>query len=107
MKKAKALVFPSIWYEGAPLTILEAQMIGLPVLVSDCCAGIEFIADKELIFKNKSVEDLKKKIINIEKKGKDENISKKIYQKTKETYNESYIEKILEFYDLVGAKDES
>lgn len=105
MKNAKALIFPSIWYEGAPLTILEAQMIGLPVIVSDCCAGIEFVADKKLIFKNKDVEDLKEKIIILEKEIKE--ISKKIIKETNEKYNEAYIYKLLEFYENIGAKDES
>ena len=43
MMKAKFLVFPSLWYEGAPLTIFEALSIGLPCIVSNVCAGKEFI----------------------------------------------------------------
>lgn len=35
LKQAKALVFPSIWYEGMPLTILEAFSTGTPVVVSE------------------------------------------------------------------------
>lgn len=34
MQEAIALVFPSIWYEGFPLTILEAYSQSLPVIVS-------------------------------------------------------------------------
>lgn len=45
MRNAKALVFPSRWYEGAPLTILEAASMGLPTLVSKNCAGKEFVID--------------------------------------------------------------
>lgn len=105
MKKARALIFPSIWYEGAPLTILEAQMIGLPVLVSDCCAGIEFVYDKKLIFMNKNIEDLIKKILNLEKNIV--YISNEVYKKSNKQYNKLYIEKIIEFYDFIGANDES
>lgn len=39
MRSARALVFPSLWYEGQPLTVLEAKGLGTPVIVSDGCAG--------------------------------------------------------------------
>jgi len=34
MQKSSALVFPSIWYEGMPLTIIEAFANGLPVIAT-------------------------------------------------------------------------
>lgn len=45
MRSARALVFPSLWYEGQPLTVLEAKAMGTPVVVSDVCAGREEIED--------------------------------------------------------------
>lgn len=43
MRQARALVFPSLWYEGQPLTVLEAKALGTPVIVADGCAGREEI----------------------------------------------------------------
>ena len=41
MRAARALVFPSLWFEGQPLTVMEAKGLGVPVIVSDACAGRE------------------------------------------------------------------
>ena len=45
LREAGALVFPSIWYEGQPLTVLEAKVLGTPVIVSDGCAGRDCVTD--------------------------------------------------------------
>lgn len=108
IKNAKCLIFPSLWYEGAPLTPLESMSYGIPCLVSSCCAGREYC--KENTFDN--YEDLKIKIKNLEnncsnlnyieilKKFKVENYKKKLlifYNKMlnydKKTNNENSIEK--------------
>jgi glycosyltransferase involved in cell wall biosynthesis len=47
MRSARALVFPSVWYEGQPLTIYEALALGTPAIVSDACAGREAVSDGE------------------------------------------------------------
>jgi len=54
LRNARALVFPSLWYEGQPLTVLEAKAMGTPVIVSNGCAGREEVADEEtgLWFRN-------------------------------------------------------
>lgn len=80
MKNAKCLIFPSLWYEGAPLTILEAMSIGLPSIISNTNSGIEIIEDSKngMIFKSNDVEDLCKKINQYEKLNL-EKISKNAY----------------------------
>lgn len=62
MKGAKALIFPSICYEAAPLTPLEIMRYGIPSLVSDVSAATEYVLDDNRIFKL-DVQDLKKKIL--------------------------------------------
>jgi glycosyltransferase involved in cell wall biosynthesis len=47
MRQARALVFPSVWYEGQPLTVYEALAVGTPVVVSDACAGREAVTEGE------------------------------------------------------------
>lgn len=43
MKQCRALIFPSVWYEGLPLTIVEAFATGTPVLASSLGAMQEMI----------------------------------------------------------------
>lgn len=50
MRRARALVFPSVWYEGQPLTVYEALACGTPVVVSDACAGREAVMDGQTGF---------------------------------------------------------
>jgi glycosyltransferase involved in cell wall biosynthesis len=46
MKNCRALLFPSIWYEGLPLTIVEAFATGTPVIGSAIGAVSEMINDR-------------------------------------------------------------
>jgi glycosyltransferase involved in cell wall biosynthesis len=43
MQQTKALIFPSIWYEGLPLTIIEAFSTGTPVIAAGLGAMSEMI----------------------------------------------------------------
>ena len=43
MRKARALLVPSLWYEGFPMTIVEAFSAGLPVIASRLGALAEII----------------------------------------------------------------
>lgn len=58
--RARALVFPSKWYEGQPLTVLEALSHGIPTVVSDVCAARDEIVDGEtgLLFQSGSLDSL-------------------------------------------------
>jgi glycosyltransferase involved in cell wall biosynthesis len=45
MRECRALIFPSIWYEGLPFTILEAFATGTPVFASAIGSLPELIRD--------------------------------------------------------------
>jgi len=64
MKNAKFLVFPSEWYEGFPMTILEAFATGTPVIASNLGAMAEIVEDGRtgLLFKPGDPQDLAAKV---------------------------------------------
>lgn len=64
MRGARALVFPSVCYEGQPLTIIEAFASGLPVIGSALGGVRELIDDGRtgLLFRAGDAEDLAAKV---------------------------------------------
>lgn len=60
LRAARALVFPSLWYEGQPLTVLESLALGTPVIAGDGSAGRESVIDgvTGLWFRQGDVDDL-------------------------------------------------
>lgn len=60
LKRTKALVFPSKWYECAPLTTMEALSNGIPCIVPDKCAASEQILDgiNGFIFESGNIDSL-------------------------------------------------
>lgn len=60
LRQARALVFPSLWYEAQPLAIREAAAMGIPAIVSDRCAGRDDVVDgvTGLWFRGGDVADL-------------------------------------------------
>jgi glycosyltransferase involved in cell wall biosynthesis len=64
MKDAAVLIFPSIWYEGFPVTIVEAYSVGLPVIASNLGGMSSIIEHKRtgLHFRPGDPEDLAAKV---------------------------------------------
>lgn len=96
MKKAKALIMPSRWYEGAPLTPLEALQYGIPSFVSDNCAASDIINEKNKTGKtfNLNIEELKKCI----KEFEIQEINIEILKKFTQNY---YVAQLNNLYDIL------
>jgi glycosyltransferase involved in cell wall biosynthesis len=64
MAAAPALVFPSRWYEGQPMTILEAYAAGLPVIAASIGSLPELVRDGEtgLLFRAGDIGDLRRAV---------------------------------------------
>ena len=43
MRRARCLVFPSLWYETFGLVVGDALRVGLPVLVSSSCVAADMV----------------------------------------------------------------
>jgi glycosyltransferase involved in cell wall biosynthesis len=55
--QARALIFPSLWYEAEPLVIFEAAALGIPAVVADSCAARNLVIDGETGFHFRSGDD--------------------------------------------------
>ncbi|HRK24480.1 MAG TPA: glycosyltransferase family 4 protein [Beijerinckiaceae bacterium] len=64
LRAARCLVFPSLWHEGQPLTVLESLALGTPVIAGDGSAGRESVVDgvTGLWFRQADVADLAEKL---------------------------------------------
>lgn len=64
MQHARALVFPSLWYEAFPMTIVEAFGSGLPVIASNLGSMAEIVDDHRtgLLFEPGNAADLAAKV---------------------------------------------
>jgi glycosyltransferase involved in cell wall biosynthesis len=89
MQQAIALIFPSIWYEGFPLTIVEALSCGLPPLVSRLGSMTEIIQNNEngLHFEPGDSADL---AVKIERITQDSEVRKTLAVAARQTYEQYY-----------------
>ncbi len=85
LKKAKALVFPSVWYEGLPITILEAFSTGTPVIISDLGNLNEIVTNNYngLVFEPNNAMDLKERMQDFAINNLDYRL---MYQNARATY---------------------
>jgi glycosyltransferase involved in cell wall biosynthesis len=106
MRKCTALIFPSIWYEGMPMTIIEAFFQGLPVITSNLGAMSTMIKDgyNGLLFEAGDSADLQAKLIEWQNKPQTEKewFSKNAYQTYLDNYTPAQnLSQLLSIYNSV------
>lgn len=101
-RNASFLVFPSEWYENAPMTILEAYGYGKPVIGADIGGIPEMIVDGEtgLLFPPGNAEALRQQIEYLwSRPSLSRDMGKRARQRVEEVYNaDIHLEKLLEVY---------
>lgn len=84
LKRSKALIFPSIWYEGLPNTVIEAFSSGTPVIASDMENINQLVTNgyNGILFKTNDASDLAEKtnIFNAEDTTDYQKASRKTYE---------------------------
>lgn len=103
MKRAKAILVPSIWYEGLPTTILEAFSTGTPIICSDQENLEEIIGSDEtgLFFKTGNSTSLVNTIL-LAIKMIDKYMHESARTKYKKKYNDERLLKVIvNLYDKV------
>ena len=105
---ARALVFPSRWYEGAPLTPIEFMSHGIPCILSDSNAGQDYITAGEdgLVFRSEDLADMKEKILLAENDAFWAEICRKLRSGFRgEVYSaKAHVERLLEVYEQILEK---
>jgi glycosyltransferase involved in cell wall biosynthesis len=92
IKKAKAVIMPSTWYEALPLSVLHSLSAGTPVIISDLPPFQELITDgyNGLHFKTGSAIDLAEKIKNFDNNY---DLMRPMHKNARETYIQKYTAK--------------
>lgn len=99
LEKARFMVIPSEWSENNPLTVIEAQSLGTPVLGAHIGGIPELIEEgiNGMTFESCDVEDLKSKIQQMFAATFD---YKEIAKQAVERYSsETYYKKLMEYYN--------
>lgn len=74
MRRARAVILPSEWYENAPLSVMEAYALGIPVIGAAIGGIPELVTDGEtgLLFESGNVTALANAIAKVEQMADDD-----------------------------------
>ncbi|MBL7996064.1 glycosyltransferase [bacterium] len=108
VKDADVAVVPSVWYENMPNSLLEAQALGIPVIVSDIGSLTELIQDGRngFLFKpgdSQSLADAFKKFFDKPERHRD--MCRNSYQWAVDHYSaETHYQKLMDCFDSIKRK---
>ena len=107
MRRARALVFPSVWYEAQPLVVLEAAALGLPAIVPDTCAARDMVSNgvTGLWFKGGDAEDLAAKMHQLNDPVTARTLGRAAYERywSAPPTQERHVNRLLEIYSQMLA----
>ncbi len=101
-EKARCFVFPSVWYEGSPLSVPEMQAYGIPCIVTDCSSATDTVTDGKNGFVVRA--NAREMAHAIRQLGEDD-VVKELSEKTygmfdgESTSEEKYVESLLEIFN--------
>lgn len=102
LKRTRALIFPSLWFEGSPLTVPEVQAFGIPCIVTNCSSATDDIIDGEngLII-SPEVDEIYNSIIRLEDNNYLKTLSYNTFAKfdMQRTSNDFYVSQLLKIYE--------
>lgn len=110
LEKTRCLIFPSKWFEGAPLTPLEVLAFGIPCITSNCNAALDYIKEdmNGRIFVSESVDSL----VSEMRFFKSNEYTREISERAFHEYNEDlyscdkYIKRMIELYKKIETEKE-
>jgi glycosyltransferase involved in cell wall biosynthesis len=110
LTKARALVFPSLWYETQGLTVYEALARGVPVIVADGVAAAEAVTNNQngLLFRGGDARDLAARIAALSDDARARAMSETAYARywARPTTPEVHIDELIEAYRAILAEQE-
>jgi glycosyltransferase involved in cell wall biosynthesis len=105
LQKTQGLIFPSVWYEGMPMTILESFSTGTPVIASNLGAMSSLIIDgfNGFHFATGHVNDLKETLLKFNALSTNE--KKQMGANAFENYQTTYSHKLQQgYFDVIYNK---
>jgi glycosyltransferase involved in cell wall biosynthesis len=105
MANARAFVFPSLWYEVAPLTVQEALARGVPLIAADGGAARDVVADGRngVLFRSGNAGDLAAKMAQFADSARVKAMSEAAYADywARPATPERHIEELLAAYESI------